>query len=455
MCTPVPMDDLQPRQRGGYTPFVDAGSLPGVSLRTSATSVSIGVPVGNTAATPRSSSACTSACGTVPPTTTLMSPTPDVAQRLDRLAGEARCARPRGSRGRRGRRPPAARSRRSPRLLADAGVDDLEAGVAQRPGHELGARGRGRRARASPRAPVTGTQKTAGCWYSPHTSLSSLVISPTVQYSSTHSTRWGMRFASPARPRAAPPAPRARPGVAGAAHLGQAVELHLARRRRPSPVAPASGAGWSLSYRFDADDHALTGVDLALHRGRLVGDEALHVAVLDALDHAAVPFEVGHDLDDLLLHRVGQRLDEVRPAQRVDGAGHAGLVGEDLLRAERERGALLGGERERLVPRGGEHRLHAAEHRRHRLVGDAHDVVVRLLRLERPAAAHHAGAEHRTSSPSARRSAPARCAPSAAVRRGTWRSPRRSRCACRRRTTPAGRTRRSSAGPGPRSRRSR
>ena len=71
-----------------------------------------------------------------------------------------------------------------------------------------------------------------------------------------------------------------------------------------------------------------------------------------------------------------------------------GLVGEDLLRAERERRALLGGQRERLVPRRGEHRLHAAEDRGHRLVRDPHDVVVRLLGLERPAAAHHAGAEH-------------------------------------------------------------
>ena len=108
-----------------------------------------------------------------------------------------------------------------------------------------------------------------------------------------------------------------------------------------------------------------------------------------------LPLEVVHDLDDARLGRVGQRLDEVRAAERVGDPGDAGLVGEDLLGAQRERGRLLAGQRERLVPGGGEHRLHAAEDRGHRLVGDPDDVVVRLRSVERGAAGDAAEAEHR------------------------------------------------------------
>ncbi len=114
-----------------------------------------------------------------------------------------------------------------------------------------------------------------------------------------------------------------------------------------------------------------------------------------ALDHAAVPLEVVHDLDDACLGGVGERLDEVRAAQRVGDPGHAGFVGQDLLGAQRERRGFLAGQRERLVPGRGEHRLHAAEHRGHRLVGHPHDVVLGLRRVQRRAAADAAEAEHR------------------------------------------------------------
>lgn len=95
---------------------------------------------------------------------------------------------------------------------------------------------------------------------------------------------------------------------------------------------------------------------------RLVGYEALEVAVLDGSDHAAVLFEIGHDLDNALFRAVGECLDEVGPTERVGHPGHAGLVGEDLLRAQRERRGFLTRQGERLVPRRGEHRLDTPEH---------------------------------------------------------------------------------------------
>ena len=79
------------------------------------------------------------------------------------------------------------------------------------------------------------------------------------------------------------------------------------------------------------------GVDRRLQLERGVGDLALRVVLLDRLDH---PAELVDPLEVLVrraLDLVGQRLDEVRAAERVDRVRHAGLVGDDLLRAQRDR----------------------------------------------------------------------------------------------------------------------
>ena len=65
--------------------------------------------------------------------------------------------------------------------------------------------------------------------------------------------------------------------------------------------------------------------------------------------------------------------------------GDAGLVADDLLRAQRDARRALGRQRQRLVAAVGVQRLRAAEHRRHRLHRDADDVVVGLLRGQRAA----------------------------------------------------------------------
>jgi len=145
----------------------------------------------------------------------------------------------------------------------------------------------------------------------------------------------------------------------------------------------------------DPDDRTASRLDILVQPVRLVGDQPLQISVLDGRDHAAVPFQVGHDLDDPGLGRVGERLDEIRAAERVGDPGDTSLVRQDLLCPQRQRRRLLAGQRERLVPRGGEHGLDAAEHRRHRLVRHPDDVVGRLRRIERGAAGDAAEAEHR------------------------------------------------------------
>ncbi len=57
---------------------------------------------------------------------------------------------------------------------------------------------------------------------------------------------------------------------------------------------------------------------------------------LDRLDHPAELVDPLEVLVAELLHPVGQRLDEVGAAERVDRVHHAGLVGDDLLRAQRD-----------------------------------------------------------------------------------------------------------------------
>ena len=141
---------------------------------------SSGVPVGNTAAAPASSSFGTSACGIVPPTTTAMSPASRCTQRVDGAGGQ------RDVRAGEDRKP----HQRNVFLhrdrhdvldaLPDAGVDHLEAGVAQRARDDLGAAvvavepGFGDEY-------ADGHQNTTGCWNSPHTAFSAETISPTVQ----------------------------------------------------------------------------------------------------------------------------------------------------------------------------------------------------------------------------------------------------------------------------------
>ena len=83
------------------------------------------------------------------------------------------------------------------------------------------------------------------------------------------------------------------------------------RRSSISPSSPSRVA-------VDADDDALAAVDLALELVRRVGDLALREAALDGLDHAADLVDLVEVLVRVRLQLVGQRLDEVGAAERVD-----------------------------------------------------------------------------------------------------------------------------------------
>ena len=116
-----------------------------------------------------------------------------------------------------------------------------------------------------------------------------------------------------------------------------------------------------------------------------------------------------------VLDLVGERLDEVGAGERVHGVGGAGLVGDDLLRAQRDARCALGGQRQRLVEAVRVQRLGAAADGREALERHAHDVVLRLLGGQRHAAGLGVEAASSASACSRRRSA--RCMMRAHIRR--------------------------------------
>src|SRR4051794_12844600 len=148
-----------------------------------------------------------------------------------------------------------------------------------------------------------------------------------------------------------------------------------------------------LDVVVDADHDVLALlVALGIAPGRLLD------LVLDEVDrvHAAAELvDLGDQLARARLDLVGERLDEVRAGERVHGVGRAGLVSDDLLRAQRDLRGPLGGQRERLVVAVGVQRLRAAADRGEALQRDADDVVLGLLRGERHAAGLRVEAQHR------------------------------------------------------------
>ena len=101
----------------------------------------------------------------------------------------------------------------------------------------------------------------------------------------------------------------------------------------------------------DADDHLLARLHPLVVGERGLLDLILHPARLDRGHRAAELVDLGDQRPRLVGQRVGQRLDVVAAGERIGGVGGAGLGGEDLLGAKRDRGAVLGRQRERLVER--------------------------------------------------------------------------------------------------------
>src|SRR5687767_4892069 len=72
-----------------------------------------------------------------------------------------------------------------------------------------------------------------------------------------------------------------------------------------------------LQEVIDADDHAPALLHLRLEPGGAVGDLPLEPAGLDGADDPALRLDLGEESAGLGLQGVGQRLDEMRPAERI------------------------------------------------------------------------------------------------------------------------------------------
>ena len=184
----------------------------------------------------------------------------------------------------------------------------------------------------------------------------------------------------------------------------------------------------------DADHGLLAGVDLLLEGQRRVAADLLRDAGLDRRVHAARRVDAGDHLADLGLHLVGQRLDVVGAAERIDHVGQVRLLLEDVLRGDGDARRLLGRHRQHLVVGVGVQRLQPAEDAGHGLHRHARDVVERLLARQ----VHARGLAVELEAPGARvlgaEALARQLAPRCAGRRGTSPPPRRSSSRCRRRT---------------------
>src|SRR6266550_6232571 len=89
-----------------------------------------------------------------------------------------------------------------------------------------------------------------------------------------------------------------------------------------------------------------------------------------------------------------ERFDVIRAAEWIDDVRHSRLIREQLLRAKRDLNGLFCRQRERLVHRIRMQRLSSAEYCCHSLVGNADDIVHRLLRSKRHAGGLRVKAHH-------------------------------------------------------------
>ena len=275
--------------------------------------------------------------------------------------------------------------------------------------------------------------RRAGCWQ----------ISPSVAPASTASTKSGIEIASRRRRRAArrraPLRPRPRRAPRGRRAAARLVRLRSPRRCADRNVHLARAA---VAELVDPDDDRGAALDRLLRAVRRVGDAVLHPPALDRVDAAAERVDFGDQIAGAVDQRLGQRFDVVRAGHRVDDVGDAALVADDLLRAQGDAGRLGGRQAPALRPC---RWCAATACRRAPPRAPASSPARRCCRvLARSASSRRSacGSAASTTRGPSRRTLRARCAPRGGARRGTWRSPRRSRCARSRRTRCAARSRR-------------
>ena len=135
----------------------------------------------------------------------------------------------------------------------------------------------------------------------------------------------------------------------------------------------------------DADDLFTAGVNAGLAARRRLFDAHLWQAGFYGLGHAAEGLDLLDVSPGAADEFVGERLDVVGAAPRVDDFADAGLVLDVELGVSRDTGREVGRQRDGFVKGVGVERLCVAEGRRHRLDAGARDVVEGVLCREAPA----------------------------------------------------------------------
>ena len=144
----------------------------------------------------------------------------------------------------------------------------------------------------------------------------------------------------------------------------------------------------------DPDDHRLALIDARLLCRSSLFDQRLGLAGGDIGGHPARRIDLGDQFARLVHQRGGQRLDIIRPAQRIGDAGDAGFLLNHQLRVAGNPRGKIGRQRDRFIERVGVKRLGATEHRGQRLDRGADDVVIRVLLLQAHTGGLAMGAQH-------------------------------------------------------------
>src|SRR6184192_2301103 len=202
------------------------------------------------------------------------------------------------------------------------------------------------------------------------------------------------------------PAPRrasarsARSGIARGAREGTQCPLHVSRFPFPTylrharalrrgerlVVGPWDGRDHLIvRVLVHADDHALSRLDRALLGVRAARDRFLKQPPLDRARRATRPLDLLEQRPRVPLYPIRQRFHIPAATSRIDRFGNTGLVRQNLLRPERQRGALFRRQRQGFVVRIGVQRLRPPEHGRERLDRHPYHVVLGLLRRQRRA----------------------------------------------------------------------
>src|SRR3990170_6446968 len=108
----------------------------------------------------------------------------------------------------------------------------------------------------------------------------------------------------------------------------------------------------AIAETVHPDDDFLALLDLPLESVCLLLDGALHVAALDGGNSSPHRLDLLEDVPGPLLEVIRQGLHEVRARQRIDGVGDTRLIGDDLLRPERDALGLLCRDGQRLIEAG-------------------------------------------------------------------------------------------------------